>query len=588
MSERFKLLFAFFILTLVVTGWSCLERAHESPREELAASRFQRLLAAGKVLSAEVQPNAYRDIYSITGEYLRSAKAAKTPFTVTTHLDEFELRQTLDLSNAHLALPHNGTGSRLWDILPTILISAIILGLLAYQHRVGSGQSAHKVRQRPTVRFADVAGVEEAKSEVQEVIDFLRDPGKYNKLGGNLPKGILLIGPPGTGKTLLAKAIAGEANANFFSASGSDFSEIYVGVGAKRIRELFAQARRAKPAIIFIDEIDCLGKNRKHDHNGELQQTNNALLTAMDGFDSSEGVIVVAATNRPEDLDEALMRPGRFDRKVHVPLPDQRGRRAILGNHSRKNPIHAVEHALNVIAQTTPGMSGAELANLLNEAAILSAQRSRKEITLVELEEARDKVRWGKERKSMALKDDERRIIAYHEAGHAVIALQSPLLPPVHRVSIIPRGQSLGSVTTLPREDQNIHSRQFLLQQLTMLMGGRAAEEVFFGDITNGANGDLDMGKNIARRMIHDWGMGEKFYYEPQKQDAEREINQLLTEAGRTARGIVKSNREFVEAIAQRLLSEETLTSDQVLEMQTRHISTRRGEIPTETIITAA
>jgi len=590
MSERFKLLFSVLLVTLGLTGWSVLERSQQAqpPREELGAARFQRLLAAGKIVSAEVQPNAFRDIYTISGDYARAAKAAKTPFKVTTHLDDFELKQALELSNARLALPHNGTTSHLWDILPTLVISGMILGLLLYQHRIGGGHSANKVRQRPTVRFADVAGVEEAKSEVQEVIDFLRDPAKYNKLGGNLPKGILLIGPPGTGKTLLAKAIAGEANANFFSASGSDFSEIYVGVGAKRIRELFAQARRARPSIIFIDEIDCLGKNRKHDHNGELQQTNNALLTAMDGFDSAEGVIVVAATNRPEDLDEALMRPGRFDRKVHVPLPDQRGRKAILTNHSRKNPIHAVDHALNVIAQTTPGMSGAELANLLNEAAILSAQRSRKEITLVELEEARDKVRWGRERKSMALKDDERRIIAYHEAGHAVIGLQSPLLPPVHRVSIIPRGASLGSVTTLPREDQNIHSRQFLLQQLTMLMGGRAAEEIFFGDITNGANGDLDMGKNIARRMIHDWGMGEKFYYEPHKQDAEREINQLLTEAGQSAREMIKTHRAFVEAIARRLLAEETLTREQVVEMLEMHTVSRRGEVPAETITTAA
>lgn len=567
MSDRLKTLIALAVAAVVITGWSFAQRAQTLPPEELSTARFQRLLAAGRILHADLEPNSFRDVYRINGDFTRTG-GAKAAFSATAHLTEWDVQRLLALSNSRLQLPHSGTNAKLWDILPTALVSVIILGLVLYQHRVGQGKGAHKIRQRPSVRFSDVSGVEEAKAEVQEVIDFLRDPSKYKKLGGSLPKGILLIGPPGTGKTLLAKAIAGEANANFFSASGSDFSEIYVGVGAKRIRELFAQARRARPAIIFIDEIDCLGKNRKNDQNGELQQTNNALLTAMDGFDSAEGIIVVAATNRPEDLDEAIMRPGRFDRKVHVPLPDQRGRRAILTNHSRKNPIHAVDHALDVIAQTTPGMSGAELANLLNEAAILSAQRCRKEITLAELEEARDKVRWGKERKSMALKDDERRVIAYHEAGHAVIALQCSLLPPVHRVSIIPRGQSLGSVTTLPREDQNIHSKQFLLQQLTMLMGGRAAEEVFIGDITNGAHGDLDTGKNIARRMVHDWGMGQKLYYEPSKQDAEREINQLLLDACDRAKLIITENQAFVKAIAERLLLDETLSRAQVQELQ--------------------
>jgi cell division protease FtsH len=587
MFDRFKSLFVLVILTIAITGLSFVVRNQAAPLEELSSARFQRLLWDGRIVSAQVEPNNLRDIYNIKGEYTRLG-GHKSEFQVTAHLSEWDVQKLLGLSRSQLKLPHTGTSSRMWDILPTLVISGIIIGLLLYQHRIGQGQSKHRIRQRPTVRFADVAGVEEAKSEVQEVIDFLRDPNKYNKLGGSLPKGILLIGPPGTGKTLLAKAIAGEANANFFSASGSDFSEIYVGVGAKRIRELFSQARRARPAIVFIDEIDCLGKNRKHDHNGELQQTNNALLTAMDGFDSSEGVIVVAATNRPEDLDEALLRPGRFDRKVHVPLPDQKGRRAILTTHSKKNPIHAVEHALNVIAQTTPGMSGAELANLLNEAAILSAQRAKKEITLAELEEARDKVRWGKERKSMALKQDERQTIAYHEAGHAVVGLQCSQLPPIHRVSIIPRGQSLGSVTTLPREDQNIHSKQFLLQQLAMLMGGRASEEHFLGDITNGANGDLDMGKNIARRMIHDWGMGQKLYYEPQKQDAEREINELLTDAMRKAREIIATKRSLVEAIAQRLLVDDMLTRDQVLELEAKHATIERpGSTPAE-IVTAA
>lgn len=567
MSERHKLFFGLAGFSAVLALISFLILNPALAPEELTRARFDRLLNSSAIESAQVSPHQLPGIYTVKGQYTRGPKAAKTDFVIATQLSELEVERLLNLPKAQLQLPHSGTSGKFWDLAPTAIIALLVIGLIIYQQRMSQGQSTHKIRRRPTIRFADVAGVEEAKAEVQEVIDFLRDPAKYNKLGGNLPKGILLVGPPGTGKTMLAKAIAGEANANFFSASGSDFNEVYVGVGAKRIRELFAQARRAKPAIIFIDEIDCLGKKRGHDHNGELQQTNNALLTAMDGFDSAEGVIVVAATNRPEDLDEAILRPGRFDRKVHVPLPDQRGRRAILDNHSRKNPIALVDHALNIIAQTTPGMSGAELANLLNEAAILSAQRCKKEITLVELEEARDKVRWGKERKSMTLKDDERKVIAYHEAGHAVIGIQMPLLPPVHKVSIIPRGQSLGSVTTLPREDQNIHSRQFLLQQLTMLMGGRAAEQLFLGDITNGAHGDLDSAKNIARRMIHDWGMGTRLFYEPERADAEKEVNQLLSQAMDEARHLLTAHNKDVETLAQALLREESLERARVLEL---------------------
>src|SRR5688572_387832 len=567
MSDKFKKLLPVLIVAFVASLVLLWQPSAKAPVEEISRLKLERLMEEKAIVSSKLNPKAYKDIYQVTGTYQRTLTSPKVDFTITTHLTEAQVQALLDRPASEIAVPQTTTRSRILELAPTLLIASLVLVLLFYQTNFGRGKGGHRIRQRPSVRFADVAGIEEAKAEVQEVIDFLRDPAKYNKLGGNLPKGILLIGPPGTGKTMLAKAIAGEANANFFSASGSDFNEVFVGVGAKRVRELFKQARQHKPAIIFIDEIDCLGKNRKMDHNGELQQTNNALLTAMDGFDSAEGVIVVAATNRPEDLDEALLRPGRFDRKVFVQLPDTRGRRAILQTHSRKSPIHAPEYALDVLAQTTPGMSGAELANVINEAAIISAQKTIQQISLTELEEARDKVRFGKERRSMVLRADERRVVAYHEAGHAVVHLQMTQLPELHKVSIIPRGQALGTTTTMPREDQNIHSRKFLVEQLAVLMGGRAAENIFLGDMTNGANGDLDSAKNIARKMIHDWGMGQKLYYEPNRDDAEREINSLLADAMQTAHDIINKFRRETEMLAEKLLVEETFSREEVIEL---------------------
>jgi cell division protease FtsH len=567
MSEKFKRLLPVLIVAVVASLVLLWQPNPKAPVEEISRAKLERLMEEKAIVSADLTPKAYKDIYQIAGTYQRGLTNPKVDFTITTHLTEGQIQGLLDRPNSSVNVPKTSSRSRMIELVPTLIIASLVIFLLFYQTNFGRGKTTQRVRQRPSVRFGDVAGVEEAKAEVQEVIDFLRDPAKYKRLGGNLPKGILLIGPPGTGKTMLAKAIAGEANANFFSASGSDFNEVYVGVGAKRVRELFKQARAHKPAIVFIDEIDCLGKNRKMDQNGELQQTNNALLTAMDGFDSSEGVIVVAATNRPEDLDEALLRPGRFDRKVFVPLPDAKGRRAILQTHSRNAPIHAPEHALNVLAQTTAGMSGAELANVINEAAIISAQKKITQISLAELEEARDKVRFGKERRSMVLADGERRIVAYHEAGHAVVQLQMTQLPELHKVSIIPRGQALGTTTSLPREDQNIHSRTFLIEQLAVLMGGRAAENVFLGDMTNGANGDLDSAKNIARKMIHDWGMGQKLYYEESRDDAEQEINLLLANAMQTAHDIINKFRRETELLAEKLLVEETFSREEVLHL---------------------
>ena len=413
-----------------------------TPPKEITGTELTTSIAAKQITRATAVPSLYPGIFSVEGTLKKDG--AEQKFFVTTHLDADQVKKLAALDGVKIQVPGQGKGQWL-NVLTALLIVGLVGWVFYHQTSMGKGQNSQKVRARPAVRFEDVAGVEEAKAEVQEVVDFLRNPKKYKRLGGKLPKGILLIGPPGTGKTMLAKAIAGEADANFFSAHGSDFNEVFVGVGAKRIRELFRQALKSKPAIIFIDEIDCLGKNRKMDTNGELQQTNNALLAAMDGFESSEGVVVLAATNRPEDLDDALMRPGRFDRKVFVPYPDMKGRRAILDTHVQDKPVRDKETVLSVIARTTPGMSGADLANLVNEAAILCAQQDADEITLTELESARDKVRFGKERRSMVLKPAERELVACHEAGHAVINLHMRLLPHLYKVSIVPRGQALGT-----------------------------------------------------------------------------------------------------------------------------------------------
>jgi cell division protease FtsH len=568
MSNHFR--YAIIVVLIAFGVMLALTPSTRVLPDEISRVQLEHYLAQNAILTAEITPRQYSDIYSVNGTYRPKPGAEPVEFTITTRLNEAQLNPLLSRNTAKVELPKIQTRAKLLDTLPTLLVLGLVVGLLIYQITISRGRTSHRVRQRPQIRFSDVAGIEEAKSEVQEVIDFLRDPQKYTRLGGTLPKGILLVGPPGTGKTMLAKAIAGEASASFFSASGSDFTEVFVGMGARRIREIFRQAKRNRPAIIFIDEIDCLGKHRKLDQNGEMQQTINALLTAMDGFATSEGIIVVAATNRPEDLDEALLRPGRFDRKVYVPLPDAKGRRAILETHSRNTPLASPRAVLDLIAQTTPGMSGADLANLINEAAILSALRNKVAISVAELEEARDKVRFGKERKSMILKEDERRVVAYHEAGHAIIYLQKTLLPPLHKVSIVPRGQALGSTTVLPNEDQNIHGKKFLLEQLTVLLGGRAAEELFCDDITNGAHGDLESAKKIARRMVHDWGMGQKLYYELEKQDAEAEINLLLSNACQEAREIIAAQKEETRRLAEALLINDTMTREQVLETLSR------------------
>lgn len=552
-------------ITLIVVGIALvLIYFFRVPTREITRGEWQQLFHDNQLTTIVATPTPYAGMYQVEAIHRTGQRREKV--YSTTPLDDAQLKALSERESVRFDIPGQGLRMQWVNILSSLLIAGVVITVVALQYRIGRGRNA-QVRQRPTVTLREVAGIEEAKSEVQEIVDFLREPKKFQRLGGNLPKGILLIGPPGTGKTMLAKAIACEAQAHFFSAHGSDFTEVFVGVGAKRVRQLFRAAAQNRPAIIFIDEIDCVGKTRKLDSHGEHQQTINALLAAMDGFESSQGIVVVAATNRPEDLDEALLRPGRFDRKVYVPYPDMKGRRAILETHANGKPIAETERALDAIAQTTPGLSGADLANLLNEAAILCAQRGSTQITQTDLEAARDKVRYGKERRSLVLKQKEREMVAYHEAGHTIIHLQTSLLPPLYKVSIVPRGQALGVTTLLPDEDQNLQSKKFLLEELLVLMGGRAAEKTFYDSTTNGAAGDLDVARKVARKMIHEWGMGEKLYYEPEQKEAELEINRLLETADRQAHELIQAQKDKTDKLAQALLARETLTREEVLEL---------------------
>ena len=439
------------------------------------------------------------------------------------------------------------------------------------------------------VTFADVAGCDEAKLEVSEIVDFLRDPTKFQNLGGRIPRGVLLLGSPGTGKTLLAKAIAGEANVPFFSISGSDFVEMFVGVGAARVRDMFEQAKKKEPCIIFIDEIDAVGRQRGAGLGGgndEREQTLNALLVEMDGFDGVSGVIVIAATNRPDVLDSALLRPGRFDRQVVVPLPDIRGREQILMVHMRKVPISADVKA-DILARGTPGMSGADLANLVNEAALFAARRSKRFVEMDDFEAAKDKIMMGAERRSVVMPEEERRNTAYHESGHAVVAKLLPKTDPVHKVTIIPRGRALGLTMQLPTEDRFSMDRDRIMATLAVLFGGRIAEEIFMHQMTTGASNDFERATEMARSMVTQWGMSEalgtmvygenegevflgrsvtthKNVSEATMQRVDEEIRRIIDQQYLLARGLIEANREKVEAMAQALLEFETLDADQL------------------------
>lgn len=453
----------------------------------------------------------------------------------------------------------------------------------------GKSRARMQDENKERFTFADVAGCDEAKEEVSELVDFLRDPTKFQNLGGRIPRGVLMVGSPGTGKTLLAKAIAGEAKVPFFSISGSDFVEMFVGVGAARVRDMFEQAKKHAPCIIFIDEIDAVGRQRGAGLGGgndEREQTLNALLVEMDGFEGSSGVIVIAATNRPDVLDAALLRPGRFDRQVVVPLPDIRGREQILMVHMRKVPC-APDVNANVLARGTPGMSGADLANLVNEAALFAARRGKRFVEMDDFEAAKDKIFMGAERKSMVMPEEERRNTAYHESGHAVVAKLMPKTDPVHKVTIIPRGRALGLTMQLPSEDRYSMDKVRLLSTITVLFGGRIAEEIFMNQMTTGASNDFERATDLARKMVTQWGMsdalgtmvygeneGEVFLgrsvtthkniSEASMQKVDAEIRRILDEQYALARKLIEENRDKMEAMAKALLEWETIDADQI------------------------
>ncbi|AKJ65354.1 ATP-dependent zinc metalloprotease FtsH [Kiritimatiella glycovorans] len=497
----------------------------------------------------------------------------------------------------------------LTGVLPFILVLGLLYFLFARQVKMAGkgamsfGKSKAKMlgRERVSITFDNVAGVDEAKEELKEVIDFLRAPKKFQKLGGKIPKGVLLSGPPGTGKTLLAKAVAGEAEVPFFSISGSDFVEMFVGVGASRVRDMFEQGKGNAPCIIFIDEIDAVGRSRFSGIGGghdEREQTLNALLAEMDGFDTQEGVIIIAATNRPDVLDPALLRPGRFDRQVVVDLPKLEGRTKVLAIHTQKINL-SPDVDLRLVARGTPGFSGADLANLVNEAALLAARRDAEAVEMQDMEEARDKVCWGRERRSHVFDEEEKRLTAYHEAGHAIVLYRTDQTEPLHKVTILPRGRALGATMQLPEKDRYTESRKRLLGMLTGLMGGRAAEEIVFGEVTTGGQNDIARATQLARAMVCEFGMSSTLgprnfganeevlflgreinrsqnYSEKTAREIDAEISRILNEAQQRAIDILTAEREKLSTLAETLIERETLDG------QTVETLIEKGELPAE------
>jgi len=563
------------------------------------------LAEQGKVLSGSIQPDPSggRDWYGVAGKLkeasLHTETGATDAFVSTGRLTDGNFER-LQRAQVFVEKPATTAMTQLvYNILPFVIVIGLLYFLFVRQLRnagkgaLSFGKSRAKLltREKDRITFADVAGCDEAKEEVSEVVEFLKDPKKFQKIGGRIPKGILMVGPPGTGKTLLAKAIAGEADVPFFSISGSDFVEMFVGVGASRVRDMFEQGRKNAPCLIFIDEIDAVGRQRGAGLGGgndEREQTLNSLLVEMDGFDTQEGIIIIAATNRPDVLDSALLRPGRFDRQVTIDLPDIIGREQILRVHARKIAL-ADNVDLAVIARGTPGLSGAELANLLNEAALLAARRNKKKVDMTDVDEARDKVLWGLSRRRV-MDDKEKRLIAWHEAGHAVVqAVLDDGTTPVHKVTIIPRGRSLGSTTMLPTKDILTTAKQKMLDDIACSMGGRIAELLVTGDLSSGAYGDIKYATRIARAMVCDYGMSELgpvalgenqdtvflgrdiTRSQHVSEDTARKIDTAVTDILNTqykrAEQIITDHRTALDKIAHALIEHETIEGKHVLEI---------------------
>ena len=583
------------VIVAVVALWQFLANVKSRDVDQLNYSEFIQTLADGQIQEISMTGN------KVEGEYHAPGSDALRSFRVIIPKGSEEtIANQLDAKGVVVEVNESEQSSWIYVILtswfPIILFLAFWIFLMRQMQSGGNkalsfGKSRARLStsQQKKVTFKDVAGVEEAKEELQEIIDFLKEPQKFQKLGGRIPKGVLLMGPPGTGKTLLARAIAGEANVPFFSISGSDFVEMFVGVGASRVRDLFEQGKKNAPCIIFIDEIDAVGRHRGAGLGGghdEREQTLNQLLVEMDGFESNEGVILIAATNRPDVLDPALLRPGRFDRQVVVTLPDIKGRDAILKVHIRKTPL-AEDVDLSVLARGTPGFSGAQLANLVNEAALNAARHDRKAVNMEDFEQAKDKVLMGKERKSMIMNEKEKRSTAYHEAGHALVAYKLPEADPLHKVTIIPRGRALGVTMQLPEEDKYNYTREYMESSITILMGGRVAEQIFLDSCTTGASNDLERSTDLARKMVCEWGMSDAMgpltygkkeeqiflgreiaqhqdYSEQTAVKIDKEVERLVLCSYAKAKEILETNRTPLIRLAETLLEFETLDGEEV------------------------
>ncbi|HEX3942342.1 MAG TPA: ATP-dependent zinc metalloprotease FtsH [Acidobacteriaceae bacterium] len=582
------IIFWVFILACLVLLWQIVQKSSGMNHEkEVSFSQFMQDAQANKVANVTVVNDEVHGQYT-TKEAFHTVVPANYP-------DMFKI-----LQDNHVVITVKPTEGNSWlpiliNFAPIIIIAALWVVMLRQMQSGGNkalsfGKSRARLlsMQQKKITFKDVAGVDEAKEELKEIIEFLREAQKFQKLGGRIPKGVLLVGPPGTGKTLLARAVAGEANVPFFSISGSDFVEMFVGVGASRVRDLFEQGKKNAPCIIFIDEIDAVGRHRGAGLGGghdEREQTLNQLLVEMDGFESNDGVILVAATNRPDVLDPALLRPGRFDRRVVVGRPDVRGREEVLRVHAKKVPL-AEDVDLRVLARGTPGFSGADLANMVNEAALNAARANRKAVHQYDFELAKDKVMMGAERKSMLLSEDDKRDTAYHEAGHVLVAAKRDHADPLHKVTIIPRGMALGITMQLPEEDKYTVTKDYLETQLAILMGGRCAEEIFMSRMTTGAGNDIERGTDLARKMVCEYGMSRlgplafgkkeeqiflgreiaqhRDFSEETARQIDAEVRSLVDQAYRSAYSILDENKPTMDRLAKALLERETLDAEEI------------------------